>query len=356
MLEKLIFKNVFDDTFKRKIENNHEACLRRRSERNKCERCFEVCSEDAIELTRGGVKIDPILCTGCNECVSSCYTRALQSEKRPYLKSVNLFLDSNVSNWGCIKTKDTCDVNFGCLRTIDEKFLISLAYSDIEQEIYMDFSKCETCQYKNIGKDKKELLEYITIHSGCKNFKFINGHKDKKQEIEGYSRREFFKSIIDSTKDYSKETIRETYKSIGLDFENKEDVDNLISILIKKGNSYEKPNVWIREYIFDISCNENCTMCHECVTYCPTGALKIENSVDSQKLVVDMAKCTFCNRCIEKCRFQALSKETYKGKEKKVIYKKTKERCGSCRVLSAELNSDGICPTCEKRRNNRKKL
>lgn len=353
MLERLFFKNILNDTFDKKIDIGHELCLRRKSERYKCEKCFSSCPEGAIELTRGSIKIDPILCSGCNFCISSCYSRALSSEKRPYLRACNKFLDSPTSKWGCFKTKENADVNFGCLGTIDNSFLLALFYADLDLEVFLNFSKCQGCEYESYVNEKKEILDYISNNKKCQHLKVTQVFEDFKAEDVNLSRRDFFKSIFDSGKSYSKETIRETYKSLGIDFENKEDLDNLIKILLKKGDSISQYRSFMKDYIFSVLSNEKCTLCNECVVYCPKGALKIENSVDSKDLTFDIKKCNFCGRCLEKCRFDALYKGIYENKEKVSIFKKIKERCKSCRVLSVDLNEDKLCPTCQKRRNNR---
>lgn len=355
MLERIFLNNVFEDAFKKKIDNNFEDCLRRRSERHKCEKCFSICPEEAIELDKGYVKIDPILCSGCNLCVSQCYSRTLMAVKRPYLKAINYLIDSKVSNWGCIKTKDKCHVNFGCLNTIDPRFLFALGFSDLEHNVYMDFSKCEDCSYKDLGYDTKGIIEYITIHGKLENLLLINGFNQKDEE-EVLTRRDFFKSVFNTTKNYSKETIRETTKSFGFDVENKEDIDEIIRILIKNGNKKNRSREFMKEYIYELEVDSSCNFCYECVSYCPTKALSIQNSVDSQDLLVDMNLCTFCNRCMEKCKENAIKKKTFVDRDKKVIFKKEKARCKNCKTLSVELNEEGICPTCDIRNKNRRRL
>lgn len=354
MLERLFLKNVLDDTFKKKIHNNYEDCLRRRSERHKCEKCFSNCPEEAIEIERGYVKIDPILCSGCNLCVKSCYSRALTPVKKPYLKAINYLIDSKTTNWGCIKSKD-CDVNFGCLNTIDPRFLFALGFSDLEHNVYLDFSKCEECSYKDTGFNTKEIIEYITIHGKLENLLLINGF-NKKEEDEVLTRRDFFKSVFDSTKNYSKETIRETTKSFGFDVDSDEEIDEIIKVLIKHGIKNNRSTEFIKEHIYELNVDDKCTFCYECVSYCPNKALTIENSVDSQNLVVDMNLCTFCNRCIEKCKENAISKKSYIDREKKIIFKKEKTRCKNCKTLTVELNQDGLCSACEIRSKNRKRI
>lgn len=135
-----------------------------------------------------------------------------------------------------------------------------------------------------------------------------------------------------------------------------EEIDEIIKVLIKHGIKNNRSTEFIKEHIYELNVNDKCTFCYECVSYCPNKALTIENSVDSQNLVVDMNLCTFCNRCIEKCKENAISKKTYIDREKKIIFKKEKSRCKNCKTLTVELNQDGLCSTCEIRSKNRKRI
>ncbi|MFX1506849.1 MAG: glycyl-radical enzyme activating protein [Promethearchaeota archaeon] len=40
--------------------------------------CIEICSENALELTKGGMKIDRIHCTNCGKCTQICPTKAFE--------------------------------------------------------------------------------------------------------------------------------------------------------------------------------------------------------------------------------------------------------------------------------------
>lgn len=356
MLDKILLNAVLDDTFKKKIDNISNVCLRGTREREKCEKCIVNCPEEAITAVQGGVYADPLVCTGCNLCVSGCYSRALIPPKRPYLASMNNIVDNKKSSWGCMKTENKGEVDFGCLRTVDPKYLYALLFSNLEHEVTLDLSKCEDCKYKNLGD---EIEKVIDLEDYPSNFSFVKKGEEveeKEKEVEPVSRRDFFKNIFQESKEHSKEMARETTKSFGFEVDEKENIDYIVKILLKRGLAEERNSEYFKDFIFELEVNENCIFCHECVIYCPTKALKIEGDKTGQKLLLDLNLCNFCNRCLEKCRYEAFSKSNLKELAVKTLYQKKNEKCKSCRVYSPNLNTEGLCPTCAIRRGNRRNL
>lgn len=358
MLDKILLNAVLDDTFKRKIDNVSNNCLRGTSERDKCEKCIINCPEEAISPVRGGVYADPLLCTGCNLCVTGCYSRALTPPKRPYLGAMNKIVEEKSSTWSCMKTKREDTVDFGCLRTVDPRFLYGLLFSNLDHEIFLDLRKCEDCEYKNSGDEIEKVIDIEDYDSNF-SFKYLSSkenEEEKKKEEKPLSRRDFFKNIFDDSKKQSKEIIRETSKSFGFDLDEKENIDYIIKILLRRGIAENRDTNFFKDFIFELDVSDSCTFCNECVVYCPTKALKIEGDRDSQKLILDLDLCNFCNRCLEKCRFEAFSKNPLKDLEKKTIHIKRKKKCKSCGIHSSILDEDGYCPTCAIRKGNRKNL
>lgn len=356
MIEKFILDALLDDTFKSKIDRISRNCLRSTSERHKCTKCIEICPEKAIEEVRNGVIVDPILCGGCNLCVSQCYSRTFTGAKKPYINSLNRIVEGKSSNWRCKKTAEKDDVNFGCLRTIDPRYLYALGFADLEHEVSLDLSKCEGCEYENLGLDISSLIEYIKERGNLENFKFKLGEveTEEKEEV-SMSRRDFLGSIFKDSQDMTKSALKSTTKSLGLDLEAEENIDALIKILLKRGLSKERNADWMEEYIFDLSVDDSCTFCYECVSYCPTKALKIDNKKDEMILTVDSELCNFCNRCMEKCRYNSISKEKFTEMKKSTLLNREKTKCRGCLMATPSLNEEGYCITCEIRNKNRKK-
>ena len=354
MIEKIILDALFDDTFKRKIESVSRNCMRSTSERHKCIKCIEICPDKAISETRNGVVVESILCGGCNLCVSECYSRTFSAAKKPYLNSLNKIVDSKSSKWGCKKTATGDDINFGCLRTIDPRYLFSLGFADLPHGIELDFSKCDGCEYEDIGLDMEELIGYIKECGELENLHFEKG-KVVAEEEKIVSRRDFFNSIFKDSKDITKSALKETTKNLGLDLDSDENLDALIKILLKKGLSRNEDTSWMKEYIFDLKVDESCTFCYECVSYCPTKALKIENKKDEMNLIVDMELCNFCGRCMEKCRYNSISKIKFTEMKQSILLNREKTKCKGCKIATPSLNEEGYCITCEIRNKNRKK-
>ncbi len=352
MIEKFLLDALLDDTFKRKIESVSRNCLRSTSERNKCTKCIEICPEKAIEEVRNGIVVDSILCGGCNLCVSSCYSRTFSAAKRPYINSLNKIVDGQSSNWRCKKTAEKEDINFGCLRTIDPRYLMALGFADLPHTVNLDFSQCEGCEYENLALDISALISYIKERGNLEHFDFSQG-KTKQEEVV-LSRRDFLGSIFKDSQNLTKSALKETSKSLGFDLESEENLDALIKILIKKGLSKNRDTSWMEEYIFDLCVDDSCTFCYECVSYCPTKALRIENKKDTMTLIVDSELCNFCNRCMEKCRYNSISKKQFTEMKESVLLHRQKTKCKGCLIATPSLNEEGYCVTCEIRNKNRK--
>lgn len=47
---------------------------------------------------------------------------------------------------------------------------------------------------------------------------------------------------------------------------------------------------------------ENCTLCEECISVCPTGAIRLENAIE-----INPETCTFCCACIKTCPATCIS-------------------------------------------------
>lgn len=356
MLEKLLVQGLLDQTFKKKIENNSGACLRSRHDKDKCQRCFDLCLAGAIKLKETQVYVDPLECTDCNICVSSCYSRALHSADRPYLAFINKALDEKVQEFscGCIKSQGKADVNFGCLRTIDPRFLGAIFAGDLRAQVKMDFSSCENCAYKDLGLDTKSLIEDFKDKAGNEALKISFGTLEAKEETD-LSRRDLFKNIFKTTEDLAKSSVRKTSKDFGLDLETEENVDTLIKILLKKALKDGVDLSIFMPHIYSLEGSSACIFCRRCENLCPTGAIKVETYKDRDQLVLDQGLCNFCGRCLEKCPSSALRKSSLKDFEEKILYKKEKSLCRSCKVATSDLDDEGLCPTCALRRKNRRR-
>ncbi len=356
MLEKLLVQGILDQTFKKKIEIHPGACLRSRHDKDKCQRCFDLCPAGAIKLKEDQVYVDPLECTGCNLCVSSCYSRALHVADRPYLAFINKALDEKIKEFscGCIESQGKADVNFGCLRTIDPRFLGAIFAGDLRANVKMDFSSCENCAYKDLGLDTKALIEDFKDKAESKFLKISFGTLEVREETD-LSRRDLFKNIFKTTEDLAKSSVRQTSKDLGLDLETQEDVDTLIKILLKKALKDGKDLSMYLPYIYSLEGSPACVFCRLCENLCPTGAIKVEANKDRDQLVFDQSLCNFCGRCLEKCPSSALTKSSLKDFENKVLYKKEKSHCKSCKVATSDLDDEGLCPTCALRRKNRRR-
>ncbi|WP_070121031.1 4Fe-4S dicluster domain-containing protein [Bacillus marinisedimentorum] len=55
-----------------------ERCLRQMSPFSTCEKCIEVCQEEALKITNGKVEITEEHCTSCGKCMTVCPVHAIE--------------------------------------------------------------------------------------------------------------------------------------------------------------------------------------------------------------------------------------------------------------------------------------
>jgi ferredoxin len=346
MIGDLLFETFLGDSFSEKIEYSKEKCLRETSERNKCEKCAKICPEEAITLEKRCISISQFDCTGCNLCVSNCYSGALKSTKKPYLEIMNDIVDKKAVDLTCKKRKIKDCINVGCIRTMDFRFLYALMFSNLPFVINVDLSSCETCEYGKIKSDI-DILKNADF-GGRFSGKIIDTVHVETEEL--MSRREFFESIFSDSKEFSKAQIREVSKKYGFEFDESEDVDKLVKVLLKRGLKENSDTEFMKEYIFTPAVDRNCDFCNECVSACPKKALEIKSDKNISVLMFSPEKCNFCGRCIERCRKNSISKSNFKDFKKEVLFLKKVKQCKICKTYTTELNEEGLCKTCEKRK------
>lgn len=352
MIEKILMGLVLDDNLKAKLQKDMDRCLRKSNDKTKCNLCVEICPEQAIEERDEGVKVDDILCTGCNLCVSVCYSRVFRPENTPYLISLNELLDKDTSIWYCRENKKEEGVNFGCLKTVDPRFLEALIFSGLNKKVLLDLTHCKDCQYKDLAWPNDRFFEIRDS-----DFSF-GEYEEKKPEVADekvdLSRRDFFRSFSKYGESVKKTTLKETTRSLGLDLTSEEDMDALIKILLRRGLRNEETIPISKEYIYSLRSNSKCTLCRECTYYCPNNSISYYKNATSSGLKFDPETCNFCGRCIDKCPENALYKDEFRGLDSYVMKSFSVSRCKGCRVKTSHLNEDGYCMTCAIRRKNRK--
>lgn len=346
MFDSILASLLLGDSFKEKIRVHPGFCLRSTKEKDQCLACVEACPAEAIFALDDGVELEPIICTGCNLCVSLCYSRNFTSEKFPYLKLSHSIFENNQTIISCMKNPKG-QPNFGCIRTMDKSFLSAFIASGLDHKIILDLSLCQDCEYVDL--DDLSFIGQLSLAYDKEPSK-IEISSQKRQR----SRRDFLLDLAASAKDLGSQGLDEfnqVLEVLGLSQEKLENIDFLVHVFIKSALDKKTNLQPIKEWVYQPLIGEKCSMCLGCIHSCPSSALSHKRSRDYETIVIDPHKCNYCGRCIEKCPQGAICKGVLENLECKEIFRKNLAKCKACLIKSTEIDQEGYCKTCSKRKN-----
>ncbi len=354
MFKDLVFKSLLGKDFLDKIHIDKKKCMRNSAFKDKCSKCKDICPEKAISVLDNSVEIDELLCTGCGNCVTNCYSRALSMKSNFYtLMYLNIF-NSEESTYHCLKAPSDTGVN-GCFRLMDYRFLTAFNATDIAHKLTFDLSKCEDCKYKSLNENfESDLLEIFGDGEGGPSYALVE--EVEVQEDGPVSRREFLDSFRrkgTSVKDNLVNEVVEQLEFLSEEEFYRDDLDRIVYALLKSVEDREL-EIASTKYIYGLAIDSKCNMCRICANICPKNALEIVTRDGETSIVYDASKCNFCGLCMEKCETSAISKTLYRGFGKSTLYVSERQRCKLCRAKVAKLNDNGLCDTCFVREKNRK--
>ncbi len=353
-------------------------CKRVRFKKNKCQRCVEICPENAISLDPGPTIKNG--CTDCGLCQGVCPMEVFQNGIYPDQYLVNRaasFLAKGrlpdkrkrLRIHCCRAENQNGDsLLLTCLGSITANFILGAALSGFD-EVELTRGVCTQCHLRH---GEKLLIHSITTSRvlfegvGLEDFSIRMKEKEKRTEAM-LNRREVF-SIISSrlkTKAASfahsgEKTIRE--KLTGNLKSRKEGKrlspkgQFLRELLKQKGLEnasavkYNPEFPWGRIRIDQ----ENCSACGICLALCPTGAISKESENEQQSLYFNSSACNNCSLCQEACPKNAIDFEEdfpltdILKDEARVVARIKSTLCTICgETITAGKGK--LCPTCQKR-------
>lgn len=293
-------------------------------------------------------------------------------------------------------------VNLPCLAILKESHLISLILSGI-QNIYLDLARCSDCSFKHGRKTIEKTVFYasslltatgykdrlktldtqhhtpdatscqspVTSPNNSSNKRsFLSFRKSKKNNIKTitpgpeYSRRELLHLFRERAVEKAVERVvgnTVPKSSPNPPFEKGgEDIPERRSILLeafKERTIPPHPQIEDGRFpIHQLKVGEDCTLCHTCNLFCPTGAIKRIEGDGEVRIDFAVSFCMGCYECIELCPECAISKEgpidleaVFNGKVN-TLFKKVARTCPSC--IGTFFPEDGVeeCQVCRKKK------
>lgn len=340
-------------------------CLKRRHGNSGCRSCSEVCPCDAISLSPS-LQIDFSKCAGCGACVNICPTGVFELNEVKYRQLLDQLDENKVKQLACSQLADNkSSVLFPCLGYLDESFLISAALLD-SGPIVINISNCKKCDFRpgvRAGiKSLKRANQLLSIF-GIKNK--ISVSYEKTASIRSlknhrfYSRKEFFSHLgigirirVEDALESTGEAASRTKVSLEPKIPQKrsrllEQTQQLGQVISGQISTDNLP-------FSMLEINHNCNGCGMCVTFCPTGALKMDRLQDRQVIDFDIQNCLACDLCRDICPEKAIvfssavSASALFNREKKVLIEHREKSCRSCGQSYVASKTDTLCLVCRK--------
>ncbi|MBI5893256.1 MAG: 4Fe-4S binding protein, partial [Deltaproteobacteria bacterium] len=334
----------------------------------KCRLCADVCPvEGCISFNEDAITIDNDICIGCGICTNVCPTSALVMDNlsdRELLQKIETCITADDKDvvFGCslgsqkdsrLATHDSrLSINLPCLAILKESHLASIVLSGAKN-IYIDTMGCNDCSFKYGKMVIEQSISYANNLLKAAGYEdcIKTDHRPQAADCSKKGKKQNIKTIT-PVPEYSRRELLYFFKEKAVeriigDNENKggdkktENIPDRRSILLetfnKVGNNLQTAKIEHGSFpVNQLVIGENCTLCHDCNLFCPTGALTRVEEYGEVRIDFNMALCMGCYECKELCPEDVIDKQgaidinRIFNNEVKTIFKKKTEVCPSC--------------------------
>jgi len=350
------------------------SCKSVRFRKSSCQRCLEVCPEEAISLNPG-----PSIssnCSDCGLCLNACPTEAFQNGRhldRALLNRAESLLSRDQPRNGRKRLLIHCrqaepgnrnSLPTSCLGEITENSILGAAILGFD-EVALARGNCSQCRFKYGEKllaKSMATARALLSGLGLEEITLRLIEKDRRNS-QVMNRRAIFSRISgrmqteaesDSKEHKIQRQLSGTLKDHGGAWHSPKK-DHLRELLERNGktNLVVKYNPELPGGRLRIDAAK-CSGCELCSNLCPTSAISADNEGTHKLFYFVGSSCPNCSLCKEACPEAALDFEDCLNLQDLVRDDKrlvARVQLASCIVCGGNIKAGGskLCPTCRKR-------
>lgn len=326
-----------------------DRCVSVRNRNSTCRKCVHICQTQAIEVSANEIHLDASLCMACGACTSVCPTEALVPLKptdaelsRAAAKAASMLEGHAVFACARISSKHLADPSLyaevPCLARMEESILLSLVAHGANRVTLVD-GVCDTCKYRSCVPSINDTVtfvnELIEAQGGNVRVERVSEFPqvllaDDTRGLFGSTRRGFFADAAGAAKETAMAAARTTIEQ-ELGYKPKKES---IGSRLRVTESGTMPQLEMPRHDVTINAMDaigfpvveriesrrfasvsidatKCNACGMCAMFCPTGALKRDEtddvSSDIKQLEFTACECVQCGLCRDVCWKGALS-------------------------------------------------